>query len=769
MKKILIISSCAFLLPPTAIAFISCSNPSSTTPPSNKEQISAKNNIKASDLNLRYLYEIDNNWIFSNKEKLLNGSLDKISADSIKDIQANIDSQTKTIINLNFKIKSGHSYQTNGDLSSTDTPINIKILNFELIPTDIKNSVNATDIGVNNLTRLHFYAQYQEPSNVKIKSFVLDNINHFVTGEFLNKDNINVRFEPNSNSSEQSIILKITINGNSWYDANKNLQSSPLIKDIKITNFKELPNELDPAGGSIDEGRLSTSKYKNIINLLQLKHQTPLPSLSNDNINIPLKAIDEFKNLTLKISSKTTTKNSILYLTLNGQYKNQTINNEEIKIEGFLNFNQISNQIEIKNIYLNNDNWFNDLKPIFTTINKNEINNITSEQWKNTYLNNFVFSWNENNLNINKDTLIYLGLNFDIRGQNNNGKIKFNFENIWYQNKKYENNQWIDDDSRKEFNVVAGRSPEIEFPKIDKVKEYLISKTEIDEEEMKKHYPSFYLGQSYFYKKINSLWPTNNSIINTKLESIKNTYFKGQNVSINFLNNETTRADDFANKLSFSVSLVIDGTQEQIYSKSFQLENKNKNINNEELINTSKENRVVIKPKNNFFIRIKNYLKNNYKAQIDEMFQNQKEFSFNFNAKKIQIIPDIITRSLIRYEDKQENVSNNWDNVNKSISTSIFNNEINLDFEQSIDNSTKKDNTLNFHSRLFWNKTNAFVIESINYAFDDNLKIKVSMDGSHGSLINITFQAETHIDFANNNSKVYKTSFSMNLLKSQWQ
>lgn len=65
MKKMLIISSCVVLLSPATIAFISCSNSNDKNDKNdgtnNKIQISAKNNIKASDLNLKYMYSIDSN------------------------------------------------------------------------------------------------------------------------------------------------------------------------------------------------------------------------------------------------------------------------------------------------------------------------------------------------------------------------------------------------------------------------------------------------------------------------------------------------------------------------------------------------------------------------------------------------------------------------------------------------------------------------------------------------------------------------------------
>ena len=633
--------------------------------------------------------------------------------------------------------------------------------------TKIISVVNSENLSynsekVNNMTKIEFLAKIQN----NLSNFVIENIKQFVVGDtsmIEDLNDLNTEIISNKNDSN-TLSFILTIYKNRWYLGNK-IQIVDLSQEVKITNFKQLPSSLDPAGGQLIDEKLSATKYKNIINLFNLKSTTSLIKLNDDYFNSTLQNLNDFKNLKVKILSGDTGRGDI-NINLSGTYKDEAIN-ADITISGFNTFNK-NEDIQIYDLNLNKDAWIENLKPITDSTNIDSITSISSEQWINTFISNFTVS-NQEGIRLGSiNELIQQGFNFTIKSTIDKDKKLMIFQiNATYTNSEYINGIWKEKGELINWTQVSYNKPSIAIPTIDDVKHFLISKVTINETEIQSYYPSYFLGKSYMSKKLGqSYFSVNGLFQNEWIETINQNYLKGDINGIAFgISNDNINADDFSNELQFVVTLAIDGEYQQIFSKNFDLSNKTKNINENSIIANDKINTVSINPDfetNTLLKGLKSTLKKDHKNLVDNAFNLQSNDKLSIsNLSSSTIILPVLTQSLINFEDTEDNVNKRWQQINKYLTPSIFSREINLSFETDNDNNSQ--GKLNYFSRLY---ENSFVIESILYKFDDVLQL--DLINIHENAIMIKIEFVTEISF-NKKTEQYRSQLTTTMLKSQWE
>ena len=612
------------------------------------------------------------------------------------------------------------------------------------------------------MTKIEFLAKIQN----NLSNFVIENIKQFVVGDtsmIEDLNDLNTEIISNENDSN-TLSFILTIYKNRWYLGNK-IQIVDLSQEVKITNFKQLPSSLDPAGGQLIDEKLSATKYKNIINLFNLKSTTSLIKLNDDYFNSTLQNLNDFKNLKVKILSGDTGRGDI-NINLSGTYKDEAIN-ADITISGFNTFNK-NEAIQIYDLNLNKDAWIENLKPITNSENIDSITTISSEQWINTFISNFTVS-NQDGIRLGSiNELIQQGFNFTIKSTIDKDKKLMIFQiNATYTNSEYINGVWKEKGELINWTQVSYNKPSIAIPTIDDVKHFLISKVTINETEIQSYYPSYFLGKSYMSKKLGqSYFSVNGLFQNEWTEKINQNYLKGDINGIAFgISNDNINADDFSNELQFVVTLAIDGEYQQIFSKNFDLSNKTKNINENSIIANDKINTVSINPDfetNTLLKGLKSTLKKDHKNLVDNAFNLQSNDKLSIsNLSSSTIILPVLTQSLINFEDTEDNVNKRWQQINKYLTPSIFSREINLSFETDNDNNSQ--GKLNYFSRLY---ENSFVIESILYKFDDVLQL--DLINIHENAIMIKIEFVTEISF-NKKTEQYRSQLTTTMLKSQWE
>ena len=633
--------------------------------------------------------------------------------------------------------------------------------------TKIISVVNSENLSynsekVNNMTKIEFLAKIQN----NLSNFVIENIKQFVVGDtsmIEDLNDLNTEIISNENDSN-TLSFVLTIYKNRWYLGNK-IQIVDLSQEVKITNFKQLPSSLDPAGGQLIDEKLSATKYKNIINLFNLKSTTSLIKLNDDYFNSTLQNLNDFKNLKVKILSGDTGRGDI-NINLSGTYKDEAIN-ADITISGFNTFNK-NEAIQIYDLNLNKDAWIENLKPITNSENIDSITTISSEQWINTFISNFTVS-NQDGIRLGSiNELIQQGFNFVIKPTIDKDKKLMIFQiNATYTNSEYINGVWKEKGELINWTQVSYNKPSIAIPTIDDVKHFLISKVTINETEIQSYYPSYFLGKSYMSKKLgNSYFSVDGLFQNEWTEKINQNYLKGDINGIAFgISNDNINADDFSNELQFVVTLAIEGEYQQIFSKNFDLSNKTKNINENSIIANDKINTVSINPDfetNTLLKGLKSTLKKDHKNLVDNAFNLQSNDKLSIsNLSSSTIILPVLTQSLINFEDTEDNVNKRWQQINKYLTPSIFSREINLSFETDNDNNSQ--GKLNYFSRLY---ENSFVIESILYKFDDVLQL--DLINIHENAIMIKIEFVTEISF-NKKTEQYRSQLTTTMLKSQWE
>ena len=529
---------------------------------------------------------------------------------------------------------------------------------------------------------------------------------------------------------------------------------------------------LDPAGGIIGQTKLKTSAYRNLITSLNLFTETTyLPSINNQILQDAIKDKPELKDLTLTIKNDSNTLNGILNLEL----KTQTLETKNIKIEGFNSYQLTNNpSLQYHSFQLNLSTWFDNQLPIKTTNNlETLIKQINSEQW-NAVLDDFKIISTANFAQSvgNAQQLKENGFNFEIKSfyDSKSQTIKL-IITTKFIHKKYQDTKWIAVDQISIWNQASNKDSVLQLLTRDELQQFIIDQTIINENELKNYVPSYYLGKAYYYQSINgngfsgdtSLF-TNQYVAND--DFIKYYFGKNSHLAITFDQNSVS-ANDWKNTLALTILLVLDG---EIVngSKNIKISGKNKEIQTI-LNNKLNENNVQFLPSSSLKDKISEYLKTNYKSDLDQIFGASsgtvKEINI-VDPKLIQQIIQQIGQPMLNYES-EERTRQLWTAMEKQIQLSFFGQEQIKLINESLEN--KSPNTLNFSSHLFqMTKDDAFVVEHLQYKFDDN-NLMIKLTNLNPNTIKIELLGQTLIEFAGDgeaNQNIF-TNFFFNLHKKE--
>lgn len=617
-------------------------------------------------------------------------------------------------------------------------------------------------------TKIDFEARV----NSTIKKFVLDNLKTFLKGDLSkiqNESDLEAKFIDNPNDPN-SIYISISILENKWYKNNE-VQITKLEKQFLISNFAPIPETLNSEGGTLDQGKLKVSHYLSTIKLFNFNYLTNLSKLNDDYFNNILVQIEDFKNLKIKIKEGNT-KEGKLILELSGTYKGQEISAQNIEITGFKIIE--SQSVQISNIVLNKDQWFESLLPIINddlNYSKEEINKINQEKIWIKFIDFKVLDQN-NNFLFDKNQL--LNMDFSIIPTvilNDDNKLHFSKFDIQYKNKKYNTNikSWEEVEAAE--NPVINclyRENKIDLPNENDVKKFLISKSEINLEVLKTKYPSYFLSQVYWSKTKGKTYSSIDSefVKNEWLDRIKSKYLKNKEIAFG-INVNGIYANDFKNTLDFVLNLVIDDELDSLNSKEFNFNNQNKNINENEKIKESLINKIYIdsNEENSIFKNLKKVLKEKHKDVVDSVFNTSQKQVINNLSTSNFVTQSLKNNNLVFEGTNSDTLSKKYDQIKKHLKARIFNQDFSLSFVDSLE--FEKDNTMNIYSKLFsLNENERFLVESIYYYFPD--KVDIELIKIDETKISVNFNISTIVSFASNESKEYQTKVSFILLKNSF-
>ncbi|MBR2022776.1 MAG: hypothetical protein IJ997_03705 [Mycoplasmataceae bacterium] len=615
-------------------------------------------------------------------------------------------------------------------------------------------------------TKIDFEARV----NSTIKKFVLDNLKTFLKGDLSkiqNESDLEAKFIDNPNDPN-SIYISISILENKWYKNNE-VQTTKLEQQFLISNFAPIPETLNSEGGTLDEGKLKVSHYLSTIKLFNFNYLTNLSKLNDDYFNNILVQIEDFKNLKIEIKEGNT-KEGKLILELSGTYKGQEISAQNIEITGFKIIE--SQYVQISNIVLNKDQWFESLLPIINddlNYSKEEINKISSQDWIEKYFLDFKVYDENDKLLFDKNDLLKMGFSIVAEASVTDKKeLNFSKFDIQYKNKKYNSNSktW-DEETPLELKYLY-KENKINLPNENDVKKFLISKSEINLEVLKTKYPSYFLSQVYWSKTKGKTYSSIDSELfkNEWLDRIKSKYLKNKEIAFG-INVNGIYANDFKNTLDFVLNLVIDDELDSLNSKEFNFNNQNKNINENEKIKESLINEIYIdsNEENSIFKNLKKVLKEKHKDVVDSVFNTSQKQVINNLSTSSFIMQSLKNNNLVFDGSNSDTLSKKYDQIQKHLKERIFNQDFSLSFQDSLE--FEKDNTMNVYSKLFsLNKNERFLVESIYYYFPD--KVDIELIKIDETKISVNFNISTIVSFASNESKEYKTKVSFILLKNSF-
>lgn len=633
-------------------------------------------------------------------------------------------------------------------------------------PTDVYFENTVFNKKITQASQLGIESYTAKEAIPKITSeFCFSKLDLFLRGDTsLIKSANDIEIESKINiANPNKVDIIFNIKPGKWYYNNK-IQERKVEQIYVISGFREQPTypveSLDKQGGNIDEV-LYADKYKIIAEKLGLNQYNDISLLNINHLNSKLHLYSQFNKINLSFAEGSSTKLGQLKLKISGSYNNQQIEEEVITISNFFKLNE-NITLSIQTLDLNKTNWFNDKKPITTSRDK-DISNITNEQWFTKYLNNF--SINDANLSLNEKVIDLLMKKITFNFSLSNNEININFGGN-YQNKKYENNKWIDDGSLiKIYQSLSTGIRKLALPTLNDFKSYLIKLITINESLLKQHYASYYQGVNKINIANSIAYVFDRYILNYDelIRKYKNDYFPNKQINFAINNDEGgIKSNDFTGKMSFNI-YVLDQDEPtiKIYNKNFEVNNM-KYLEDFIIPNTS--NSVKIQKNGAIYNELISKMKE-IKEEITNLFNQSEEAKIEIQLTNFKSLNNII--------DFKSGKS--WDDFNKSfnglknkIDPRIFNNNFTPINESSINSINQYQ--IGYLSNLYnpnGNEQDLFIISNIVYSTEPNIKMNVVKKHENNLFIEVVGKTTISFDEFDNVTDA-NTSFNFGLSKTEW-
>ena len=529
---------------------------------------------------------------------------------------------------------------------------------------------------------------------------------------------------------------------------------------------------LNPAGGTISNSQIKTSAYNNLFNSLNLfNDQVYLPNLTDAILNQKLHEKAELSNLNLTIQPNSNTAQGELFLSLKGNYENQVIDEAKIVLSDFQNYAFLDKtEFQFSQFKLNQQKWFDKQLPTATSPDAaTKIESLSSQIW-NEVLDDFSVSSADSLTLIlgQASQLKTVGFSFEIKGRYEQSNAVLTITTK-FQNQKYlANNGWTND-GEKTWNQASFNKPFVPLPaEIDVIK-FVGQQTQVNQNLLKQHFPTYFLGRDLFFSQNNALNTFDDLFSNSYLENsnFSNYYFGPNAMSKIAFVNGSVDADDWDNSLNFQAGLSLNGKQ-PTQPATFNFTNENKDLSQLDIF--EKPNNVQIKTTSSWFNNIKNHLKTTHANEVNDLF-NQSNKTITFNDFKLARVPEIVWKNPLPNFDDQNNAEQQWDLLEQQIEPGLFAKQLFLSFNNNLD--PLPSGTLNFFSHLYWiDQDNAFALENFIYQLDSvngpaaDLAIKLIKD--QRDLIRIEFTGQTNIFFPGGTSKTIPITFKTELSRVEW-
>lgn len=530
----------------------------------------------------------------------------------------------------------------------------------------------------------------------------------------------------------------------------------------------------NPAGGNVNN--LQVDKYLNVVKKLDLKSNTKLVDLNNQDLTQKIQKYDSGSSVEI-LTGSTSQGNLSLKLTKG--------NKEEVQIN-IKGFEKQSNVVfTYSDFKIDEPKWVENLLSIQTSGDLTSLESVSSEIWTKVIKDFNVKIDNATNLTTVENTtykkLLREGVKFSFSakttGSTSNLKMKISaiVPGMFYQN-----GSWVSDPANQDqIEQLQPDATTLNIPSIDIVKKYVIDKTSVDESVLPSFYPSALQAAIEFHKKkgTNFIWDdlVKNNLIKNPSDKIMQKYFKGKTLKLAFDLDKST-INDWTNALIFNVNLELDGTVEKNFKKEFEFYDKNKSIADLEKQSKWETKPTVIDLKADSQILSKTLkgLKDHElgSQMIEDYFSGtETDLDTNIPIDYNSILDDSFNQSLYNIEPNQDESEHKKliNKIKENFDLKLLNKP--LDFDYNANFSNPSDTKLMYESGLFNFDGNIFQIQKLDLVVDsqagNNILVGVK-PASDKKKIEVSFQGKFIIKFNEWTTKTFGVTFRYELDQNKW-
>ena len=523
------------------------------------------------------------------------------------------------------------------------------------------------------------------------------------------------------------------------------------------------------AGGRLDNG-LEASAYLNLARHLALAPTTFLPNLTNEALSEVLQERTGWVNLEVEITAGDS-QTGTLSLRVIGY---EGADGFDFTLTGFQTTAAFS--LRYSNFVLDTAAWIAALRPIATSSDRSTIAQIQPAEWL-RYVQNFEIRDGQSGAYVgNFQQLSRRYFTFALSGTNVQGGIRFKVQAA-LRHFRFEATGWQPTSASQAINQSFLELTEAPLPTIDDVKRYILAQTTIDQTELSKHYPSWWLAQQRFYTRVDqATWLDDRLVHNPLLDQpdapLVQRYFGATRVLLGFVGGSIV-ADDQQNSLSFSLGLIIDGDPEYKITRRFAFSGQTRDFNQLQPALAARPNALQLRPDSTLAKRIIRALKQDaiLTAKIEQFWQNPAQWAPLPDAAYISAaaVTAYLSRPLYDPQQQKETHKALMALLAKQFELRLFNEPLKFNYDDT-PAPPEAPGQIRFTNQLLNWQNEVFLVEGLAFMpppAADRLLVEVTKVAAQQ--LQVRFEIPLILGLSGGHELKLASTFSLDLTQENWR
>lgn len=538
-----------------------------------------------------------------------------------------------------------------------------------------------------------------------------------------------------------------------------------------------LPQQgINPVGGTLKNSSLVSSKYKDLVEMLDLTPLTRLSTLTTNQLNQKLITKGQGGNYQVTIQPGSSESRGILILKVTSSHANNHWWSEITKVTGFETY--ANNKLSLQNISLDFSKWFDnhffilapDLrgKSDFAQISTKLLTELITSA--DLYLNSITAK-----IPIKYSLLDVFkaigGLQVNLKQTNSYSQYQIAFAPYQLQQKEFWNGGW--NKIEKTITLQQDTTHQTVFnpPSYKDLLDQMIKEVAVKQGALSNYYPSLFKGRHQFGQIYDSdlTYLVDATNWDDVVKKYQPTYFQNQRLKLSIGDQDfDLQANDYDGTLKFNLKLCDPNNPATYVASRLITVLGMKKINDFLQKAHQSTNNIIIQFASQLHSQLLSYLQQNHQLAIQSLF-DKGEAPLNVLLPKNIVSPQGLAHYWYLDNAQEAQYLSTKKLIQKFYGQlSLFNKPLTIDEDDQSNCHLKHVDEVKKHKNIYFcgDTNDGFYVQMLKFEFPTKLLLTITRINDH--LISLNFHLSTKVQLIGGEEELFLTQFSCQLTKQQF-